>query len=412
MFAGLNMMRYILIKNYHLPRNFELSQAYLFFWDKIEKANTFLETIIETKNNSMTDPYMQFLINKETCPLNDGGYWHSFANLVSKYGIMPQSKYDECLNTLNSDLLNKFYVKKLFGYAFQIRHSDKTEEELRKLKDSIFMNDVYSLISRFLSEPPNKFNWEIYTSKDDPTIPVKLIKMNDLTPLGFYNDLIEPEFNISGKIVLIHDPRENTKLYNTYIMRYYSNIVGKQPCSHIPVDLKTMKDAIFNSIDNDKPCWIGCDMKDFDHHKSVLDPDGFDYDITLNNKDILKNKKDQLEMKLTSPCHAMCIVGIDVKDNDLKTNCKNKKKYKYNGNCKSYKKFRVENSWGQLSNCDDGYILMTDKWFDKYMYEVVVDFDLLPEKIQDLIEDSKYNPIELEHTDPLNQQKKNNILKF
>src|SRR5690349_9833132 len=45
LFAGLNLFRVEAIKNLNIEK-FELSQNYLMFWDKLEKANYFLESIM------------------------------------------------------------------------------------------------------------------------------------------------------------------------------------------------------------------------------------------------------------------------------------------------------------------------------------------------------------------------------
>lgn len=45
LFACLNMLRLKLMAKYNLPPEFQLSQSYLFFWDKLEKCNNVLETV-------------------------------------------------------------------------------------------------------------------------------------------------------------------------------------------------------------------------------------------------------------------------------------------------------------------------------------------------------------------------------
>ena len=51
-FAGLNLMRLNLAEKYNLT-DFEFSQNYFMFWDKLEKANYFLENIFKTFNESL-----------------------------------------------------------------------------------------------------------------------------------------------------------------------------------------------------------------------------------------------------------------------------------------------------------------------------------------------------------------------
>lgn len=72
------------MKKYNL-KDFELSQAYLFFWDKLEKANWFLEQIIDTADQDLDSRLIQELLG---APVNDGGQWDMAANLVTKYGLV------------------------------------------------------------------------------------------------------------------------------------------------------------------------------------------------------------------------------------------------------------------------------------------------------------------------------------
>ena len=72
------------MKQYNL-KSFELSQAYPFYWDKIEKANWFLEHVIDTAAQELDGRLVQTLMNS---PVGDGGQWDMVANLVQKYGLV------------------------------------------------------------------------------------------------------------------------------------------------------------------------------------------------------------------------------------------------------------------------------------------------------------------------------------
>lgn len=84
LFATTNVLRVAVMKKYNL-KEFELSQAYLFFWDKLEKANWFLEQIVDTADQDLDSRLVQELLG---APVNDGGQWDMAANLVAKYGLV------------------------------------------------------------------------------------------------------------------------------------------------------------------------------------------------------------------------------------------------------------------------------------------------------------------------------------
>lgn len=75
------------MRKYNLD-SFELSQAYLFFWDKLEKANFFLENVIDLADEDLDSRLVQRLLAD---PVSDGGQWDMVFNLVEKYGLVPQA---------------------------------------------------------------------------------------------------------------------------------------------------------------------------------------------------------------------------------------------------------------------------------------------------------------------------------
>jgi bleomycin hydrolase len=60
-------------------------------------------------------------------------------------------------------------------------------------------------------------------------------------------------------------------------------------------------------------------------------------------------------------------------------------------------KWRVENSWGDERG-DKGYLLMTQKWFDEFMFEVVVDKKYISQEVMDVFQQK---PVVLPAWDPM-----------
>jgi len=98
LFAGLNLFRVEALKRLNVDK-FELSQSYLLFWDKLEKANYFLETILATLDEPANGRMLMFLLRQ---PLQDGGQWDMFVNLVEKYGVAPKSVMPEAESSGNT----------------------------------------------------------------------------------------------------------------------------------------------------------------------------------------------------------------------------------------------------------------------------------------------------------------------
>jgi bleomycin hydrolase len=79
-FAACNTFR-IAIQQKHNIQAFELSQAYLFFWDKVEKANYFLESVLANADEPVDGRLFTALFAD---PVGDGGQWDMIVNLVEK----------------------------------------------------------------------------------------------------------------------------------------------------------------------------------------------------------------------------------------------------------------------------------------------------------------------------------------
>lgn len=381
MFAGLNSMRLNVIKQFKLPNDFELSPAYLFFYDKLERSNYVLEKMIELRQRSEKDQDVQIILqNDSSGAVSDGGTWDYFKNLVSKYGVMPRTQYDECFNTLNTETLNQTLNRLLAKFTAEIRTRKKqSDKKLRKLKDSKFLPEIYYLLTNFLGSPPTSFNWTFYDNNR------KYHCINDLTPSIFFNEIIEPSFHIDDKIQIIHDPRKESKLYHTYVTENRSNMIGGQPDSCVTVTLDEMKESLIVSLQSKRSCWVACDVgKDYCFHRDLLSTEIYDVDKVLGT-DTSLSKEDQLRYGVSYPSHAMLLVGVNIDD-------------------EGPSRWRIENSWGLSNGNDPGYLQMSDQWFDNYMYHAVVDRSCLPSHVLLEIEKHEKEPINLPHTDPFGRR--------
>ena len=367
-FAGLNLMRISVCKKHKL-KNFEFSQNYFMFFDKLEKSNYFLENILSTLGKSCESRLISWLLSE---PVNDGGQWDMFTNLIEKYGAVPQSVMPESYQSSNSRFMNVLLTRKLREYASILRSDYQSGAKMETLRTNKadMMSTIYSMLCMFLGTPPEKFDWTFTNKKK------KFHRFENLTPLSFVKNHME--LKLKDKICLIHCPMSNKKMNELYTVKYLGNVVDGDIINYANVKIDELKKAAMKSLKKNEAVWFGCDVgKWLNYTKGVMDLDIFDYenlfDISFN-----MNKATRLEYGESVMTHAMLFTGVDiVKDKP--------------------KKWRVENSWGDKGG-DKGYYLMTDKWFDQYNYEVVVDKKYLPKEILAIFDKE---PQELHPWDPM-----------
>ena len=342
-FAGLNLFRIYLGRKYNLKK-FEFSQSYFMFWDKFEKSNYFLENIIATLNKPRDGRLMMHLVSN---PIQDGGQWHMFINLINKYGVVPQTEMPETFQSSKSMRMNRMITRKLREFSKTLRNANKKGASLRELRSikKDMLGIVYRLLTIHLGTPPDIFEWQVRDRK-------KIFhRFEGLTPKRFF--LNHVQLDLDDYVCLINCPMSD-KIYNeVYTVKYLGNVIGGEDIKYLNLDSKRLKEAAVASIKDDNPVWFGCDVGKYFHRKlGVMDMDLFDFDLFYGT-DFPMTKADRLEYGDSQMTHAMLFTGVDL-------NSKMKPR-----------KWRVENSWGNKRS-DRGYDIMTDKWFDEYNYEVVV----------------------------------------
>ena len=367
-FAALNVMRLPLMAKHNLEE-FEFSQSYMFFWDKFEKSNYFLESIIDTKEKPVDDRTIMWLFQTA---ISDGGQWDMFVNLINKYGVVPKDAMPESYASSNSGLMNRMILHKLREYAKQLRdlnQSGRQVSELRKLKNNQ-MQEIYRILCIFLGEPPKKFDWQ-FRDKDK-----KFFDFQDVTPKEFMEKHVP--FNINDKVCLVNAPTKDKPLNNVLTVKYLGNIVEGFPTRYLNVDIDVIKQAAAASIKDGEAVWFGCDVgKRFHRDIGVMDMDLYDYNLVIGT-DTALDKGARLDYGDSAMTHAMVFTGVDIQNDQIE-------------------KWRVENSWGDKVG-SKGYFIMTDKWFDEFNYEVVVDKKYLGRKLLKYLD---REPVALPPWDPM-----------
>ncbi len=368
-FAGLNLIRINLAEKYDLA-DFEFSQNYFMFWDKLEKSNYFIENIINTFEESFDSRLMMHLLNN---PVQDGGQWDMFVNLIEKYGLVPQSVMPETNHSSKSGMMNYLLNHKLREFASILRKFNKKRmnlESLRQKKEEM-LSTIFSMLCMFLGDPPKKFDWEIRNKKKN------FLRFKSLSPKNFYEK--HAKINLKDKVCLIHAPMSNKKINELYTVNFLGNVIGGNIIKYANVEINVLKKAVIKSIKNNEAVWFGCDVgKMFHRELGVMDTDLYDYETLFDTK-FKMNKGTRLEYGDSLMTHAMLFTGVDI-------------------NKSQPTKWRVENSWGKKGGGDQGYYLMSDSWFNEYNYEVVIDKKFLPKKILNLF---NKDPVQLDPWDPM-----------
>jgi bleomycin hydrolase len=367
LFSGLSFLSLEAMKKLNVE-TFELSEAYQMFWDKLEKANYFLENIIETRGQPLDSRLVLSLLWD---PLPDGGQWDMFVNLVEKYGVVPKSFMPETDSSANSDPMNTLLAAKLREYAKLLRDmhaKGSSVQELRKSKGEL-LEEFYRLLTIHLGKPPRNFYWE-WRDKDNV-----FHRHGEATPREFYKKYVDVD--LDDLFCLINAPN---KPYNKlYTVQSLGNVIEGRPVRYLNVDMPTLKKATVEMIKNNHAVWFGCDVGQMlETEMGAMDLNVYDYKLVYGT-DFKLDKAGRLEYRNSEMTHAMVLTGVDLDDKGKPI------------------KWRVENSWGAKIG-DRGYMCMMDEWFDEYLYEITVRKKYLPPKLLKVL-DTK--PVVLPPWDPM-----------
>ncbi|MCS5625019.1 MAG: aminopeptidase, partial [Candidatus Marinimicrobia bacterium] len=248
-FAGLNLFRIYLGRKYNLKK-FEFSQNYFIFCDKLEKSNYFLENIINTADKPLDGRLVMHLL---TDPIQDGGQWHMFVNLIEKYGVLPQTEMPESFQSSQSMRMNRMITRKLRGFAKDLRaayEKGADTEKLRVMKEDM-LRTIYQMLTICLGSPPEKFEWQI-RDKDK-----KFHRFEKLNPKQFYKEHVGLDLN--DYVCLINCPMSDKAYNEIYTVDYLGNVVEGAIIRYLNLPSKRLKEVAAASIKDDQPVWFGCD---------------------------------------------------------------------------------------------------------------------------------------------------------
>lgn len=346
LFAGLNLFRPAAMQALNL-KAFEFSQNYTLFWDKFERANYFLEAMIETADREIDDRTVAFLLER---PLDDGGQWNMFVNIIRKHGIVPKYAMPETQSSSATRKMNEQLLARLRKGALEVRSCievGNADEQVQAIKKNI-LEEVYRMLCIHLGTPPTEFDWQ-WNDKDK-------VFHNDgeMTPLEFSKRYFQTD--PEDYVCLVNDPRSTSSYNSTYTVEFLGNVVGGDIVKYLNVDSQTMKQLTMATLLDGEPVWMGCDVgKMMDRKEGVWDVDLFKYE-DVYDAELTLTKAERLDYHETLMTHAMLFTGVDVIEDE---------------NGQRARRWRVENSWGD-ENGKQGFYTMNDSWFDEFMFEVAI----------------------------------------
>lgn len=349
LFTGLNVLRSRMIDKYDLGA-FTFSQNYVFFYDQLEKANLFLQGVIDTKELSFDDRKVDWLFRN---PIGDGGQFTGVSNLIMKYGVVPSDVMPETYCANSTSQMRAQIATKLREDGLKLR--DAAAKDCPAMKTEM-LKEIYRMLVLCLGEPPVEFEWTCYDSKGN------FVSTKTYTPKSFYNEYVGADLE-NNYIMVMNDPtREYGKVYE---IDYDRHVYDGQNWLYINLPIERIKEMAIASIKDNTAMYFSCDVAKFmDRQKGTLDLNNFDYG-SLFGTTFPMDKRQRVQTHASGSSHAMTLIAVDLKDGKPV-------------------KWMVENSWG----ADSGYkgnLIMTDEWFDNYMFRLVVEKKYVPSDVMNML---------------------------
>ena len=357
LFTGLNVMRAKMIAEQNL-NGFEFSQVYNFFFDQLEKSNLFLQGIIDTRKKPIDDRMVEWLFNH---PLSDGGTFTGVADLVAKYGVVPKEAMRETFSSNNTSAFNSVLKRKLREFGIQLREASeegKKDKELMAMKKEM-LGTVYKMLASVYGVPPTTFTWAPKDSngkyREQP---------QEYTPKSFYDKFVGLDFQ-NNYVMLMNDP--SRPYWKSYEIQYDRHVQEGHNWLYVNLPLEDIKQMAIASIKDSVMMYFSCDVGKFlDSGRGLLDIANYDYE-SLFGVEFNMDKRQRIITRDSGSSHAMTLKSVDLDENGKAV------------------KWQVENSWGASSGYK-GTLIMTDEWFDEYMFRLVVDKKYAPEKVLKVLE--------------------------
>ena len=373
LFTGLNVMRAKAIAKYGMPA-FEFSEIYPFFWDQLEKSNLFLQGIIDTSDKPLEDKTVQWLFQH---PLSDGGTFTGVADIVGKYGLVPKEAMPETNSSNNTSQMAELISLKLKEYGLQLRElgTNGAKRSVMLEEKTKMLGTIYRMLVLNLGVPPTEFDFVRKDAQGNP------VETEHHTPMSFLEKYGDKNL-LTNYVMLMNDP--SREYYKCYEIDYDRHRYDGKNWTYINLPVADIKEMAIASLKDSTMMYFSCDVGKFLNSKrGLLDVNNYDYE-SLMGTTFGMDKTQRIQTFSSGSSHAMTLMAVDL-DKDGKP-----------------LKWMVENSWGPQAGYQ-GHLIMTDRWFDEYMFRLVVETKYVPEKVKEHL---KQKPIRLPAWDPMFAEEK------
>lgn len=368
LFTGLNVMRAKVIAKYKMG-NFSFSQNYCFFYDQLEKSNLFLQSIIDNAKKPMDDRLVEFLFKN---PIGDGGQFTGISDIISKYGLVPSDVMPETYTSNNTTEYGRIISLKLREDGLVLRDmaaKGAKEKELLAKKEEM-LGTIYKILVRCFGLPPQKFTWTLRNAKGEA------VSTKEYTPQSFYQEYVGTDLK-NSYVMFMNDPTR--PYYKNYQIDLDRHVYDGQNWTYVNIPMEDLKAMAIKSIKDSTMMYLSCDVrKELDSEKGFEDAGNYVF-ADLLGTEFPMNKKERIQTFASGSSHAMTLMAVDLDEQGKP------------------KKWMVENSWGADSGYK-GHIIMTDKWFDEYVFRLVIDKKYIPQNLLDI---TKEKPTMLPAWDPM-----------
>lgn len=364
-FAAMNVLREAVAKNCGMEE-MELSQNYIAFWDKFEKINYFLESVIDSADLPVGDRTLDWILQG----LGDGGQWDMIVGIVKKYGVVPKAAMPETYQSSNTGTMNRMLNMKLREDAIELRAIVKEGKDPSARKDEMLF-EMYQALCICFGTPPKTFDFE-YRDKE------KAFHADyNLTPHAFYEKYVKVD--LEDYVSVINAPTSDKPYGKAYTVKYLGNLV-EGTIRYLNVPMETLKDLVIRQMKDGEMVWFGSDCGKYgDRTFGIWDQESFRFGELLGGLSYGLTKEERLDYRDSAMNHAMVITGVNLDENGAPN------------------RWKIENSWGE-DRGQKGYYVASDKWFDAFTYQVVIHKKYLTDEQRQALE---AEPIVLEPWDPM-----------
>ena len=370
MFSGFNVLRSNYTHAHGDSIQLELSQAYLFFWDQLEKANLMLQGCVDNGKKPIDDPRVQFFFKS---PLGDGGTFCGVADLTEKYGLVPSEIMPESFSSDNTSRMRALISSKLREYGLQLRdmaQKDRKQSSIDKAKVRM-LSQIYKMLTLTIGEPVQTFSYAFKDKSGKAVGPAKTY-----TPQSFYQEVVGGPVN-GTFIMAMNDPRR--PYYKTYEVEYDRHTYDGHNWKYVNLPMDDIEQMAIASLKDGRKLYSSYDVGKFlDRKRGYADTENFDYE-SLFGTTFGMDKAQRISTFDSGSTHAMTLTAVDLDDQG------------------KVKKWKVENSWG-ASWGQQGCLIMTDRWFREFMFRLVVNKKYVPEII---LQAAETEPVMVMPEDPL-----------